>query len=406
MKRIAFLNMGFGPYFVPKLYELHKRLSNDACDMQVVEASRSAGLYSYLRSETDLPDWWKCLGGGENPGEGYSGQLQDMFISELERIAPDMVFAGAVAYTAGSAAVKWGLRHGRPVVIMDNARRRNVSRGMVKNLMKRCFHLNADAAFVPSVLWKDDYEWWGFEERRLFYGHNALDNSQWLAWSKELKIRADDVKRQNHLPDRYFLGVGRHIPAKNWIKLMEAYNQYVCTSDGVAWGLVLVGSGPTRSDLETLVAERGLTGVVFRDFLPPDKLAEYYSQCSALILPSLNETWGCVVNECMCFSKPVLVSNLCGCAGDLVSQGENGYSFDPNNADEMAFRMKEMSAMGADDLERMGQKSSEIISRWDIDRFEKGVRDAITFCEKEPKRYGPGWTRMLLPLWKGRYNPV
>jgi glycosyltransferase involved in cell wall biosynthesis len=48
-----------------------------------------------------------------------------------------------------------------------------------------------------------------------------------------------------------------------------------------------------------------------------------------LVLPSYSEPWGLVVNEAMACGMPVIVSEKCGCAPDLVQNGKNGISINP-----------------------------------------------------------------------------
>ncbi len=38
----------------------------------------------------------------------------------------------------------------------------------------------------------------------------------------------------------------------------------------------------------------------------------------------------------MASGLPVLVSNRCGCAPDLVQEGVNGFTFDPYNIEQLA----------------------------------------------------------------------
>jgi 1,2-diacylglycerol 3-alpha-glucosyltransferase len=56
---------------------------------------------------------------------------------------------------------------------------------------------------------------------------------------------------------------------------------------------------------------------------------------SAFIQASTTEQWGLVVNEAMASGLPVLVSERCGCAPDLVKNGVNGYTFDPYDIKEI-----------------------------------------------------------------------
>ena len=73
---------------------------------------------------------------------------------------------------------------------------------------------------------------------------------------------------------------------------------------------------------------RYLNDVRFLGFKNQTELPEYYSLADIFVLPSgMGETWGLVTNEAMCFSLPVIVSDMVGCSLDLVIPGENGFIF-------------------------------------------------------------------------------
>ncbi|MDZ7907834.1 MAG: glycosyltransferase, partial [Gemmobacter sp.] len=55
-----------------------------------------------------------------------------------------------------------------------------------------------------------------------------------------------------------------------------------------------------------------------------------------LVLPSKSEPWGLVVNEAMICGLPVVVSDKCGSAIDLVQDGKTGFSFDYTNERKLA----------------------------------------------------------------------
>ena len=87
----------------------------------------------------------------------------------------------------------------------------------------------------------------------------------------------------------------------------------------------------------------------------------------------------------MAAGLPVLVSNRCGCAADLVKEGENGWTFDPKNEDEMADLMLKIS--GDEEQRReMGRKSREIIENWGPARFASGLSSAIEAALSAPKK--------------------
>jgi glycosyltransferase involved in cell wall biosynthesis len=125
---------------------------------------------------------------------------------------------------------------------------------------------------------------------------------------------------------------------------------------------VLLGDGELRSSLESQVSRLGLQGsVLLPGFKQYPELPEYYARAGAFIHASTTEQWGLVVNEAMASGLPVLVSNRCGCARDLVQDGVNGFTFDPYNVEQMAELMVRVWTMesGAE----VGGQRSEVRGR-------------------------------------------
>src|ERR1035441_6959071 len=148
------------------------------------------------------------------------------------------------------------------------------------------------------------------------------------------------------------------------------------SSPVVPWSLVLLGDGPLRSALNSQLSTLNLhSHVLLPGFKQYPDLPVYYGLASAFIHASTTEQWGLVVNEAMASGLPVLVSNRCGCATDLVQAGVNGFTFDPYNEQEMAALMLKVSAFNFP-LSDFGSQSQRIISKWGVARFAAGVQAA------------------------------
>ncbi len=78
----------------------------------------------------------------------------------------------------------------------------------------------------------------------------------------------------------------------------------------------------------------------------------------------------------MASGLPVLVSNRCGCAEELVADGENGFIFDPNDDKALAELMIRIHHSG-ERIESFRAKSREIVDRFGIDRFGEGLAQAV-----------------------------
>jgi glycosyltransferase involved in cell wall biosynthesis len=101
--------------------------------------------------------------------------------------------------------------------------------------------------------------------------------------------------------------------------------------------------------------------VQFAGLKPARETTTYFAFAECFVLPSSREPWGLVVNEAMASGLPVIVSDRCGCAEDLVANGTNGYLFDPANDEELSRRLLAMSAAPESQRKQMGRKSLEII---------------------------------------------
>lgn len=92
--------------------------------------------------------------------------------------------------------------------------------------------------------------------------------------------------------------------------------------------LALVGDGPHRQTLEQYFAG---TPTYFAGYLRGRELASAYACADAFIFPSRTETLGLVLLEAMAAGTPVVAARSGGIP-DIVTDGVNGYLFDP--ADE------------------------------------------------------------------------
>ena len=147
--------------------------------------------------------------------------------------------------------------------------------------------------------------------------------------------------------DRVLLYVGRIDPAKGLMTVIEAlellknrdlplYNQLK---------VIVVGGGRKKENLpgnkefvrvKEYVRKKKLAGkVIFLGSKKQSKLKKYYSAAEALLMPSLYESFGLVPVEAMACGTPALVSRI-GEMRNIVKEGKNGFSFDPNSAASLA----------------------------------------------------------------------
>lgn len=398
----------FRLYWPARLNALNHFLDAKGHALHVVEIAGKGSPYAFAghTKKRALLDW-TCLF-PERTMELISGRdASRALFTKLEELRPDVVLAGAIAFPSGASAVRWCRERNKRVIIFDDARLQDVPRSWPVNFIKRHIYRNVDAVLAPAPSHAATFESWGVEPSRIFYGLNVTDK-EWFA-SRVDKYRTDvnKIRADLDLPERYVLGVGRFIAKKNWVRLVNAFARARKEGDGAGWTLVLVGDGPVKADLEELCRRTGYENVLLRPFASQEDLCQYYATASALVLPSYyGETWGLVVNEAMASGLPVLVSDRCGCAESLVSEGRNGYLFSPEDENGMVKALSRFMRLGREERNAMGQCSRAMIKDWTLDSFCQGAWQAIQHSLAHPLGPPSIFDRLILNNWKGRYRPV
>jgi glycosyltransferase involved in cell wall biosynthesis len=129
-----------------------------------------------------------------------------------------------------------------------------------------------------------------------------------------------------------------------------------------------------------------IDSIYFMGFQTRQDIAKFYSLADLLVLPSHKETWGMVVNEGLCFSLPVVLSDQVGSRADLVTHGENGYVFSAGDVSDLTVGLSTVVDLSEEDRSKMGKKSKSVIVDWTerdiasvlVDYFESSGSDSNT----------------------------
>lgn len=408
--KIAICHTDFRIYWPPRLAALAEFLDKNDSSLHVVEIAGKGSPYAFAgkSSHTIFPCPWTCLFPEKRmediPPRVASARLYEM----LDNLFPDIVIAGAIAFPSGATAVRWARQKKRPVIIMDDARIKDVPRSDLVNWVKRRIYANVDALFTSAPSHISDYKYWGVPEEKMFFSVNVVDNSFFTVRSDIARQNAAAIREKYDLPQHFFLGVGRQIPKKNWGTLIKAFCAANREINNNEWGLVMVGDGPEAPLLKKIVDESNAK-VMLLPFQDQATICQFYGLAEAFVLPSIyGETWGNVVNEAMACNLPVIISRECGCADTLVHENYNGWQFDPYDEKQLVQIMVKFIHLPPEERKQMGEHSFKIISDWGLDRFYKSVWQAIQFCKKMPVHgyANPIVDRFILNMWRGRYRPV
>ncbi len=406
IRKIAIVHTDFRLYWPARLRMLNSFLADRNIDLFIVEISGKGSPYSFASaSGSDSGLRWTRLFESMKMEEIDAGDAVDAVCRKLDELQPDAVIAGPVAFPSGAASVRWCSLMRRPVVIFDDARLDDVPRPFYVDWIKRQVYSLVDAMVIPAPSHDSTCLHFGFRKDQLFYGVDVVDNDFFASGAVSDGVQPGTGDVFSAAP--FFLAVGRQVAKKNWKMLLAAFREAIGNPAMNGWGLVFIGEGEEHAELVELSGDLQGSRVHFLPFRSQQELTGYYKQASALVLPSLQgESWGLVVNEAMASGLPVLVSRKCGCAEALVRDGDNGYVFDPD--DQSCVERTLVKFAGLDDTHKreMGMASKGIIAEWGLDRFCRGMWNAVSFACANKKHSGSFAGRRIISYWNGRYRPT
>lgn len=391
MKRtkIAVIFHRLGPYHLARLSAAALK-----CDLAAIELTAIDNTYQ-----------WDVVQGANNfkrvtvfPSDNEAkdtGLLVQQLGSVLNEIQPELLVIPGWSEKSSLVALQWAQEAGIPSVVMSESQKGDFDRlswkEWIKQRLIRLFSAGL-AGGIPHVSYLRSL---GMPYDRIFAGYDVVDNEYFTATAEKVRCIPGERDRLR-LPADFFLASSRFVEKKNLSRVLEAYAAYRKQVGSVAWKLVIIGDGPLHEMIMQQRRELQLENdILLAGFKQYDELPTYYGFAGAFIQASTVEQWGLVVNEAMASGLPVLVSNRCGCAPDLVHNGRNGFTFDPYDVEELAGLMVTISS-GEYDLAEMGRASRTIITDWGPERFADGFLKAAEAALAAPLLHPTLLDRMLL----------
>ena len=368
--KLLILFPNFGPYHLARLRGAAAQSEFLSC--VGLEIAAQEALYPWQTQRENLGLQLETLLDGTLE-EIAPKEIKSKLEAYLDQAQPDVLAICGYERAEMRAALGWANRHKKIAILMSESKRDDAPRNALKEAIKKRIVSRFNAGLVGGAAHKRYLVQLGIAAGRIFEGYDVVDNDGFAARAQKWRGEARLIERP------YFLTVNRFIERKNLARVVEAWATYRSHAvrefpDQAPWDLVLCGAGDEEANLRAQVAKLGLDGVHFTGFVQEDEVARWMAGAGAFVHASLQEQWGLVVNEAMACGLPILLSQTCGCAPELLESGRNGWSFDPKNADDLRARMSHLAhELSDDERAQLGAFSREIIARWPPTRFGEGL---------------------------------
>lgn len=155
----------------------------------------------------------------------------------------------------------------------------------------------------------------------------------------------------------HLLFVSRLIERKGLQDILPQLQHIIvnCAESGVKLTLDIVGDGPFRENLETMVKELNISdNVIFHGQKSKDLLPAYYSKADVFLFPSRKEGMPNAVLEAMSYGLPIIMTPCQG--SDELIDG-NGFVTDASGFGDKICEL----ALNRERRRKMGDRSTELI---------------------------------------------
>lgn len=306
----------------------------------------------------------------------FRGLQNPRMVGEIRKWKPDVILVYGWSFDTHLRVMRAFtgktpiLFRGDSTLLGDRATLKRVAR----RVFLRWVFDQVDVALYVGKHNRDYYREMGLRESQLVWAPHAVDNKRLADESGTHEAAAMDWRRKLGIDeeDVVFLFAGKLIPRKDPLTLLQAFLQLSARAASSRAHLVFAGEGGLRSELESAAA--GSANIHFVGFQNQSAMPVVYRLGNALVLPSLIDTWGLAVNESMACSRPAIVSDLVGCAPDLIRENETGAVFPNGDVDGLARILSEMAGDSQKTV-RMGKLARRFVEDWSIEAYAKTVSE-------------------------------
>jgi glycosyltransferase involved in cell wall biosynthesis len=174
--------------------------------------------------------------------------------------------------------------------------------------------------------------------------------------------REEALAKFNRLPsDRILMTAARLVPAKGLDLMIDAFKKSGVAERGFHW--IIAGMGPLEAELKARAGELLGKAIHFAGFQQPKDVYALMAHADLFVLPSRYEPHGIVIPESLASGTPVLASDVCGAAADLVFPGVSGELFRSDDAGDLQKKLTGLLG-DAEKLAAMRATSRRTFEEW------------------------------------------
>ena len=272
--------------------------------------------------------------------------------SQLKRYRPDVVISTELGMRSVLAAMYRRRRANVRLVLWATlSERTEATRGWLRRRIRRWLISNVDAVFNNgrggSAYLRAELGYSG----PMYFVPYAIDDRPFR--TEVYEPRANVFR---------LLYTGQLIARKGLPAFCSTVNRWCGDHPATHVSFTLVGEGPERDAILSTPTSGNFTIQLF-DRVHQEALVGYYEDADIFAFPTLGDEWGVVVNEALIAGRPILGSVHSQAVAEMVSEGSNGWLWDPDNDGSLYDALSRAFQSTPEELKHMSDNAKASVMR-------------------------------------------
>ncbi len=314
----------------------------------------------------------------EKGSHHFSGIKNPDIIQRIDAFGPDAILVFGWAFNSHLKVLR---HYSKKILVIFRGDstlldKTNLLKNLFRSAILKWVYIFVDYALYVGTNNYNYFKKAGLLEEQLIYAPPAIDLERFsndeevrekeaIAWREKLNIKA--VKK-------IFLFAGKLEEKKNVQLLLKSYTESGLSEKSE---VVIVGNGKLEEELKKEFGNN--TGIHFLDFKNQSEMPTIYRMADIFVLPSSGpgETWGLAINEAMSCGRPVIASDKCGSAIDLIDNGITGFIFKSGDEQDLVAKLRTMASKSGAELKTMGENACNKIANFSYERCCTAVENLV-----------------------------
>lgn len=338
--------------------ELNKKASKENIQIEVWYMAWTENDRHWKFQESDFEYTYKVFNGKTYHISNIKFHINFSLIKEIKKYPHHISIIGG--YSSPSHILSSFLSKAKIKILWSETNLHSTRKNIFLKKIKQFLLSPFDYFLVPGINSKKYLLWINntIKDSKFLALPNLIDESLYVKKVKSIRTNLETISK---IKQKYSINETEIIwfcPAR--IEKFKGLDVFLPHLKGLHnYKLLIAGDGSLKNELIELCKKLNLN-VFFIGQKNMDEMLELYSIADLFVLPSMSDPSPLSPIEASAAQLPLLLSKNIGNIEDVLVENINGFSFNPNNSDEVIECLKNISNLSKNELAALGKSSIDL----------------------------------------------